>query len=55
MVAIARELYHLRGVVAECLLKEDLRGFGPQGGDVGVFEDGGEVDVCIASQLWGRT
>ena len=37
------------------MLKEDLRGFGPQGGDVGVFEDGGEVDVCIASQLWGRT
>ena len=37
------------------MLKEDLGGFGLQGGDVGVFEDGGEVDVYNASQLWGRT
>jgi hypothetical protein len=36
----------------ESLLEEDLGGFGLEGGDVGVFEYGGKVNVWLASQPW---
>jgi hypothetical protein len=34
-------------MVVECLLQENLRGFGLEGGDVGVFKYSSEVNVWV--------